>query len=115
MTIYKYSEERRNDPELCAKVAKVVKARQIALLEAAEKLQEVMDILQPLDRFEGDSIYRRCVSAVWIAHHQVSGDAEFKKKIGGDTYIGNKAASELGHQIEEMGDSFDRFFPEEKL
>ena len=115
MSTYHYSEEQRNDPELRAKVAKVIKARQDALAEAAQKLQEAVDILRPLSIFDGDAIYQRSYDATWRAFNQVSGDAAFMGRPTTETYIGNKAASELGDQILRLGDNFNKYFPEEKL
>jgi hypothetical protein len=108
---YYFNEQRRNDPELQAKVSLVVEARKAALAKAAEKLREALVILDSMQDFTGDPIYTRCVNAAWIAHNKVSGDAQFMSRPTTDTYIGNMAASELGGQIISMGDRFYEYFP----
>lgn len=109
------SEIRRNDPELKAKVAKVVKARQNALNEASVLLDRAYEILKAQRHFVGDEIYSRQVSAVSTASYSLSRDAEFASGRRGernddpatnDTYLGNLAAGSLGVQIQNMGDSF---------
>jgi hypothetical protein len=115
MTTYHYSDERRNDPELREKTAKVIEARKAALAVAAKKLREAMDILDPLRIFDGDPIFERSAFSAWRAYNQVSGDASFMNRPTTDTYIGNLAASELGEQIEAMGDNFYNYFPKKEL
>lgn len=109
------SEIRRNDPELKAKVARVVKARQDALNEASALLNQAYDILKTQRHFVGDEIYNRQVSSVSTASFSLSRDAEFASGRRGDreadpskndTYLGNLAAGELGVQIQKMGDDF---------
>ena len=109
------SEIRRNDAELKAKVSKVVKARQEALKEASALLNQAYEILKVQRHFVGDEIYSRQVRAVSTASFSLSRDAEFASGQRGernndpsenDTYLGNLAASELGVQIQKMGDNF---------
>lgn len=109
------SEIRRNDAELKAKVAKVVKARQEALTEASALLNQAYEILRTQRHFVGDEIYNRQVSSVSTASFTLSRDAEFASGRRGetdndpsknDTYLGNLAAGELGIQIQKMGDEF---------
>lgn len=109
------SEIRRNDEELKAKVAKVVKARQEALTEASALLNQAYEILRTQRHFVGDEIYNRQVSSVSTASFTLSRDAEFASGRRGetdndpsknDTYLGNLAAGELGIQIQKMGDEF---------
>lgn len=109
------SEIRRNDPELKAKVAKVVKARQDALKQASVLLEQAYDILKAQRQFVGDNIYNRNVTTVSTASYTLSRDAEFTSgQRGGpdndpaknDTYLGNLAAGPLGVQIQNMGDNF---------
>lgn len=109
------SEIRRNDEELKAKVAKVVKARQEALTEASALLNQAYEILRKHRHFAGDEIYNRQVSSVSTASFTLSRDAEFASGRRGetdndpsknDTYLGNLAAGELGIQIQKMGDEF---------
>jgi hypothetical protein len=109
------SEVRRNDPELKAKVAKVVKARQEALNEASALLDKAYEILKAQRHFVGDERYNAQVSAVSTASFSLSRDAAFASGRRGennddpsknDTYLGNLAAAELGAQIQKMGDEF---------
>lgn len=109
------SEVRRNDPELKAKVAKVVKARQDALNEARALLDRAYEVLKAQRHFVGDDAYNRQVSALSTASYTLSRDAEFASgRRGGhdndpaknDTYLGNLAAGALGVQIQNMGDNF---------
>lgn len=107
------SEERRNDPELKAKVSKVVRARQQALNEASVLLNQAYDILKAQQHFAGDALYSGQVSSVGTASFTLSRDAAFASRDGAsgnaaenDTYLGNLAASSLGVQIQEMGDKF---------
>ena len=109
------SEIRRNDPELKAKVAKVVKARQDALNEASALVERAYEILKAQRHFVGDNIYSSHVTAVSTASYTLSRDAEFTSgRRGGtandpaknDTYLGNLAAGPLGVQIQNMGDNF---------
>lgn len=106
------SEVRRDDAELKAKVAKVVKARQNALDEASALLNQAYDILKAQRHFAGDESYNRQVSAISTASFSLSRDAEFASRLRGtpdaenDTYLGNLAAGQLGIQIQKMGDEF---------
>jgi hypothetical protein len=107
------SEIRRNDPELKAKVAKVVKARQEALNEASALLNQAYEILKAQRHFTGDEIYNHQVSSVSTASFTLSRDAAFASRDSGsgnatenDTYLGNLAAGALGIQIQKMGDEF---------
>lgn len=109
------SEARRNDPELKAKVAKVVKARQDALREASVLLDQAYEILNAQREFVGDEIYNHQVSSVSTASYTLSRDADFAfGRRGGsendpsknDTYLGNLAAGSLGVQIQNMGENF---------
>lgn len=99
----KYSEQRRNDPELRAKVAKIHAARQAMLVKAAAQLKALSDEMRMLEFDGGDAIYDRCCDYVWSAYYTVTRDAEFMKSIGGETYIGNMAAGEMGAAIERKG------------
>jgi hypothetical protein len=110
---YKYDNDRRNDPELKAKVAKVLVARQNALKEADALLKQAAQILSAQSDFVDGAIYNRQVQAVRIASFTLSRDTEFE--VGGprrqnpaenDNYLGNLAAGPLGEQIEGMGDDF---------
>lgn len=96
------SERRRNDPEIRAKVEEINKARQAMLLKAAAQLKELSDEMRELNLGEDDAIYDNCSDAVWSAYYRVSHDAEFKQGIGGETYIGNLAAGQLGEYIERQ-------------
>lgn len=109
------SEVRRNDPELKAKVAKVVKARQDALREASVLLDRAYEILKAQREFVGDEAYHHQVSSVSTASYTLSRDADFASGRRGesnndpaknDTYLGNLAAGALGVQIQNMGDNF---------
>jgi hypothetical protein len=98
-----YSEKRRNDTDLRAKVTKIHKDRQAMLLRAAAALEDIYDEMQGLRRSGDDDIYSRCVSAIWDAKYRVRHDADFMQGIGGETYVGNLAAGKLGQYIEEGG------------
>ena len=97
-----YSERRRYDPEIRAKVEEIHKARQAMLVKAAAQLKALSDEMRELSLAEDNAIYDRCSDAVWSAYYTVSRDAEFKKGIGGETYIGNLAAGSLGEYIERQ-------------
>jgi hypothetical protein len=94
------SERRRNDPALRAEAERIHKARQAVLLKAAAALEEIYNGMRELSRYRDDSVYNRCVDAVWHANYRVSSDASFMQGIGGETYVGNLAAGELGDAIE---------------
>lgn len=109
------SEIRRNDPELKAKVAKVIKARQEALNEASALLNQAYEILKAQRQFVGDEAYNSQVSSVSTASYTLSRDADWASGRRGernadpsknDTYLGNLAAGQLGVQIQKMGDEF---------
>lgn len=110
----KESTDRREDPELKAKVAKVVRARQEALKEASKLLEQAAELLSVGPGFVGDEIYNRQVRSVRSASYSLKKDAEFSSGNGrpsgnpadNDTYLGNLAAAALGVQIQEMGDRF---------
>ena len=110
--VYKYSSERRNDPELKEKAAKVVIARQNALKEADALLKQAAQILTAQSGFVDGAVYDSQVQAIRIASMKLSQDTQFE--LGGkrgnpaenDTFLGNLAAGPLGEQIQEMGDSF---------
>ena len=113
----KESTDRRNDPELKAKVAKVVRARQKALREASELLKQAADIISAQSHFTGDAIYDHQVTSVRIANFTLRRDADFAggitetgRNVGNpaenENYLGNLAAGTLGIQIQSMGDKF---------
>lgn len=97
----KYSEERRNNPEIRARVAEIHEDRKAMLDRAAAVLEDLVNEMRPLNRSEDDDIYTRCFEQVWRAYHRVSGDAHFMQKIGGETYTGNLAAGPLGAEVEK--------------
>jgi hypothetical protein len=102
MTVYTFSNERRNDPEIRAMVERIVKARNEALLEAARRLQEVVDGMRPLSLGGDSAIYERCFYAVRSASIKVSNDAAFMNRLGiNECYIGNEAASQLGEYVQK--------------
>lgn len=103
MTAYIYSDDRRHDPVLRDKVERIHKAQQAKMLEAAiilKKLAAEMRILSGVR--DSSSIYDRCYSAVSSAAYSVDKDAAFMQNIGGDTYIGNMAASEMGEYVQTL-------------
>lgn len=108
----KESTERRENPELKEKVAKVVKARQKALNDASALLDQAYEILKAQRHFVGDETYNRQVSSVSTASYTLSRDAKSSSGLRGedpaknDTYLGNLAAGALGIQIQNMGDDF---------
>lgn len=95
-------EERRNDPDIRAKVAEIVKARKAMLVRAATQLKALTDEMRELELDGDDAIYDRCFDYVWSAYYTVSRDAEFKDRAATETYIGNMAAGELGKYIEKQ-------------
>lgn len=116
---YKYSEERRHDPVLLEKVARVHMARNRKLKLVAKTLRELRDDMWGLRiRGDEDAIYERNVDAISLASHTLSRDAEFKNRDSWDnfeTYHGNLAAGLLGYRISQMSDEeFDRKFPKEE-
>lgn len=107
------SQARRNDPELKAKVSKVVKARQDALNEASALLNQAYEILKAQSHFVGDAIYTEQVNSVGTASFRLNRSASFASRDSGsgkatenDNYLGNLAAGQLGVQIQKMGDEF---------
>lgn len=103
MSVYEYSEDRRNDPELRAKVERVLVAQRDLLQKAAATLKELSDEMRVLSGTgQTRSIYDRCFDKVALASYSVGSDAEFMKNIGGDTYIGNMAASEMGEYLQSI-------------
>jgi hypothetical protein len=105
------SEVRRNDSELKAKVAKVVRARQKALKDASALLKQAEEILSGSAVFVGDEIYYRQYESVRMASFTLRRDAAFAKgpredPAENDIYLGNLAAGSLGVQIQKMGDEF---------
>src|SRR6478735_1627145 len=96
------SEIRRNNPELKAKVAKVVKARQNALTEASALLDQAYEILKAQRHFVGDDLYDAQVRSISTASYSLSKEAVFasgRRRDGfvndpaeNDTYLGNLAA-----------------------
>jgi hypothetical protein len=117
--VFKYSEERRHDPVLLEKVARVHMARNRKLREVARILRELRDDMWGL-QIQGDesAIYERNVAAVSSASHTLSRDAEFMNRDSWDnfeTYHGNLAAGLLGYRISQMSnEEFDRKFPKEE-
>lgn len=106
----KESTERRENPELKEKVAKVVRARQKALNDASALLDQAYEILKAQRHFVGDEVYNRQVSAVSTASFTLSRDSASGRREDSsknDTYLGNLAAGALGIQIQNMGDDFD--------
>lgn len=109
---YKYHTDRRDDPDLKAKVAKVVVARQEALTEANTLLKQAAAILTAQAGFEDGAIYGRQVQSVGSASQNL--DRTTKFELGGDrgnpaendTVLSNLAAGRLGAQILRMGDKF---------
>jgi hypothetical protein len=105
------SEVRRNDSDLKAKVAKVVRARQTALKDASVLLNQAEKILSGSAVFVGNEIYDRQYESVRMASFTLRRDAAFAKgpredPAENDIYLGNLAAGSLGVQIQEMGDAF---------
>ncbi len=102
MTDYKYSDDRRNDPEVRARVERVVEAQKALLLKAAATLKELSDEMRVLSIGDERSIYELCFDKVRMASYSVGGDADFMQKIGGDTYTGNMAASRMGEYVQSI-------------
>jgi hypothetical protein len=97
-----FNDKDRYDPELRAEAEAIHKARQAMLLEAAQDLKVLSEKMRELgETYEDCSIYNRCWHEVRMAAYTVSRDAEFMQKIGGETYIGNLAAGELGQIIKK--------------
>jgi hypothetical protein len=101
-----YSGRRRHDPELKAKVRRVIDARQDALSRAAELVGEAKRELDRVSMFLDDGIVDRNVTKVRSLWWSLDRAAQFKAGIGSETYVENLAAGPLGEQIEAMGDGF---------
>jgi hypothetical protein len=85
--VFKYSEERRHDPVLLEKVARVHMARNRKLREVARILRELRDDMWGLQiRGAEDTIYERNVNAVSSASHTLSRDSDF---MNHDTFRDN--------------------------
>jgi hypothetical protein len=103
VSVYHYSDDRRHDPETRAKVERVLIAQRDLLQKAAATLKGLSDEMRVLSGTgQTRSIYERCFDKVATASYSVGSDAEFMKDIGGDTYIGNMAASEMGEYLENI-------------
>lgn len=96
-------EARRNDPEVRAKVDRVLVAQNALLQEAARVLKALSDEMRILSGVrDSASIFDRCFDKVAMASYSVSSDAEFMKNIGGDTYTGNMAAGQMGEYLQNI-------------
>jgi hypothetical protein len=105
-TAYQYSNVRRNNPELKAKVKKVVELRQEAMEQANDLLRQARQVMQDAALFRDDSIFIRQLEQISRTSQSLSEETAFKRDIQSDTYVENLAAGRLGEQIEKMGDKF---------
>lgn len=103
MSDYTFNDDIRHDPEVRAKVERVVEAQKALLCEAARVLKALTDEMRILSGVrDSSSIFDRCFDKVAMASYSVGSDAEFMKNIGGDTYIGNMAAGSMGEYLQNI-------------
>lgn len=106
MSGYDFNDAQRNDPELRAKVAKVLEARRQAIQEANILLKKVSALLAESQIVEDQSMYSDHAYDVRMTSFKLERNIAFMQKIGGETYVGNMAAGRMGDQIIKMGDKF---------
>lgn len=96
---YHYNERQRENPAIRAEVEKVLLARKAAHEEATRLLETAQRLLRttPYQGYD-DTLYARGVKGVESALAALRNDAPFISHWT-DTYVGNKAASELGDAI----------------
>lgn len=102
MTVYEFSNERRYDPEIRAKVEAIHKARQAMLLKAAAELDRLVEEMRPLMDGGDDRMYEKAFDDLRRARYTMVDTAEFMQDIGSETYIGNLAAGRLGEYVEKL-------------
>lgn len=101
MSSYKYSQERRHNPEIRAVVVDALQKQSKALADAQKLLAEAQRILSgvPYPLLD-QGIYYRVQASVNTALMEV----KRKQSMSGDetdTYVGNIAASQTGEEIEK--------------
>lgn len=103
-----YNEQRRLDPEIRAKVAKVVDARHSALEQANKLVQEASSLLRMNGIFVGDDIYLRQMHALSRMSRSLAAAAKISNVRSEDreSYIDHLAEGLVGAQVENMGKSF---------
>lgn len=105
MGVYKYSDDRRNDPETRDKVERVIIAQNALMLKAAKQLKELATEMHALSGMrDSHSIYERSYDTVFSAAWKVEHDSDFMNRDGGpnDCYIGNMAAGEMGEHLQKV-------------
>lgn len=101
--MYKYSDERRNDPELREKVAKIHEDRRDMILKVAKELEAIKEKMYALKLDEDDGLYEQAYEAVWSAYYGVGRVSQSYRRPTTDCYIGNLAAGELGEYVIKKG------------
>lgn len=105
MAAHKYSDERRHDPEVRAKVERVIIAQNALMARAAATLKELAAEMRSLSGLrDSHSIYDRSYDTVFSAAWKVEHDSDFMNRDGGpnDCYIGNMAASPMGEYLQKI-------------
>jgi hypothetical protein len=103
--VFKYSDERRHDPDLNAKVAKVIEAQTKAVEDATALIKQAAEIMRKASGFENSEIFERCYDSVKSARYTLDRDERFVS-LSSETYIQNASAGRLGYQITKMGEKF---------
>lgn len=101
-SVYRYSDERRHDPEIREVVIDALKTQKEAVDEAYKFLVEADKILSAAPYTDLDSgMYYNAQNSVKKALR----DVERKRRFAGDseneTYVGNLAASHVGERIKK--------------
>lgn len=93
-------ESLRNNPQVRAEVQRVLDERSEAFEQAQELLDKAVRIMGSVSYLGvDDGIYDRSFKAVRRAKMQLAGDEHYVVGFGSETYVGNKAAFELGLAI----------------
>lgn len=103
-----YNEQRRLDPDIRAKVGKVVDARHTALEQANKLVQEAADILRANSIFVGDDIYVRQMHALTRMSRSLAAATNISRVRSEDkeSYIDHLTEGLVGAQVENMGRNF---------
>ena len=95
-------EDLRNNPVVRAEVQRVLDERSAAFKQAQELVEKAARIMGSVSYLGvQDAIYDRSFKAVRMTEMQLANDERFVVDFGGETYVGNQAAFELGWAIAE--------------
>jgi hypothetical protein len=97
---YKYSESRRNNPEIRAAVTELLERRQATVREIQVLAQQMRELVRslPYPLLGDDVLLERVTSAVWGVENQAASYLSSHRE-NNETYIGNISASVLGEEI----------------